>query len=125
MLIVAAQTTSATLSVPSGTEGSTLTLTCQYSAEDAFIFGWLIGSTSTASQTYVGQVYNSYNGSSCVPALTVNLTLYSYSCSNTSRHTMTVRNLTSSNHGEIWQCNVFPLSGGVIYSKNVTISVQG
>ncbi|KAH3774162.1 hypothetical protein DPMN_175536 [Dreissena polymorpha] len=90
-----------TLSVPAVIEGSQLTLTCQFS-EGTLGITWISRSNSSAMEYAVGVIYNSLNNKSCVPLdpeFEPSVTLYSYSCPSSSSHTLTIKNVTSSNRG--------------------------
>ncbi|XP_052269596.1 hemicentin-1-like isoform X3 [Dreissena polymorpha] len=115
------------LSVPLGTEGSQLSLTCEYSEGTVLYFNWFKRSNSTTqSYTNVGYILSE----SCepfdpAPPFKPNATLYNYTCPSASTQTMVVRIVTSGNHGEIWRCSaILSANYTTITSNSVTISVQ-
>ncbi|XP_052804103.1 nephrin-like isoform X2 [Mya arenaria] len=95
-------------------ENGTLTLTCKSNNKNLSYYAWL------RENIAIGIIIINENGSCAPPDLSSgpNKTLYEYECQNRSVLTLTIKRVTSLNHGDGWKC--FAENA---YSNAVNISV--
>lgn len=98
-------------------ENTDITLTCTYNGPYSGSFTWNLTSS---------QQYSAYVESNCIVRAKwlANPTEYSYICTNDKVHSVTLKNITQTRHGETWQCGYNP-GEFLTMSNAVQIFVQG
>ncbi|WAR01550.1 HMCN2-like protein, partial [Mya arenaria] len=95
---------------PEGLEHEPLTLTCGSNESTVTGFGWQHSVTEFITQTRICIVFNNITSSGCyVPSLEwePDPVLYSYACLSRTRHTLTMKNVTSDAIGVKWRCMTY------------------
>ncbi|WAR01559.1 NPHN-like protein, partial [Mya arenaria] len=95
---------------PEGLEHEPLTLTCGSNESTVTGFGWQHSVTEFITQTRICIMYNNLTSSGCyfpTPGWEPNPVLYSYACPSRTRHTLTIKNVTSDVIGVKWRCMTY------------------
>ncbi|XP_052805789.1 uncharacterized protein LOC128235096 [Mya arenaria] len=108
---------------PTMTQYSPLTFTCETQSTNTgyVIWGKRVGNADVAIGTIIIRGDND-----CSPpyvGLAPNSTLYSYACPATNRLTLTIRNVSRTENGVRWKCQV-QVNGTKVNSNEETITVQ-
>jgi hypothetical protein len=109
-------------SSPGALENSSLTLTCTYTGnETVSLFAWKRVTTSGSNFAHLGLI----NAECNALMVSVNTSLYEYSCPGSKQYTWTIKKVTKQNEGDEYQCDVDTPSPGVKNSNSVIMFIQG